>query len=115
MPQLEADRAGSPAGGASVTELPHRHALRTEAADGQTAALHLHEAVALVRDSLDLAGVFTDGEILASLDRIAAAATPRDRWLAAFDSQLGQWLSLKGADPNTALSALLSLLPALRS
>jgi len=77
--------------------------------------LHLLESLALVRERFGLDGIIADADILADLSRIAAAATPHDRWAAAYGSQLGHWLSLTARDVNASLAALMALLPAPRS
>lgn len=78
-------------------------------------ALHLSETVERVRSHLKLDGILSDDDILKSLQQMAGAQTPRERWLAGFESQLGQWLSLNGADLNTTLSTVLLMLPPPRS
>jgi hypothetical protein len=73
--------------------------------------LHLAELVGVVRERLDVDSAFPDAAILASLQAIARRSDPRGRWRAAFDSNLGHWLALKGSDLNTALNTLVALMP----
>lgn len=73
--------------------------------------LHLNELVGIVRRRLDIDDAFPDDAMLASLQAISARSAPRDRWRAAFDSNLGHWIALKGADLNSALNTLIALLP----
>lgn len=99
----------------------HKPAVRTETRNASTAErqsavatpniLHLAELVPVVRDRFDLDPAFADDAILASLRSIAAHGQPRERWRAAFDSNLGQVLSREGRDLNSALNTLLALLP----
>jgi|GEM_PF-4980769 len=70
----------------------------------------LAQLVPLVRDRLKLDSTFPDEAVLASLQAIAAAASPHERWGAAFHTSLGHWLGLKAADLNAALTLLLGLL-----
>ena len=77
--------------------------------------LHLAELVPVVRARLALDTVFPDDAVLASLRTIVARSSARERWGAAFDSNLGHWLALEGSDLNTALNTLIALLPAPRS
>jgi hypothetical protein len=67
--------------------------------------------VPIVRERLDVDSALPDEAILASLEAIAARSSPWDRWRAAFESNLGHWLALKGSDLNAALSALVASLP----
>jgi len=73
--------------------------------------LHLAELVGVVRERLNVDSAFPDAAILASLQAIASRSDPRGRWRAAFDSNLGHWLALKGSDLNTALNTLVALMP----
>jgi hypothetical protein len=70
----------------------------------------LADLVPLVRERLNLDSAFPDDAVLASLMTIAARASPQERWRAAFDSNLGQWLGLKSLDLNGALNTLVGLL-----
>ena len=56
--------------------------------------LHLAEAVPIVRQQLDVPIEFTDDAIFSSLKMIAARSSDRERWRAAFDSNLARYLSL---------------------
>lgn len=78
---------------------------------GSELVLHLAELVPVVRQRLGLDAAFPDDAVLASLETIAKCSTPRERWRAAFDSNLGHWLALKGADLNSALNSLVALVP----
>jgi len=73
--------------------------------------LHLAELVPIIRQRLGIDCAFPDDAVLASLRTITARSSSRGRWRAAFDSNLGHWLALKGTDLNTALSTLVALLP----
>lgn len=77
--------------------------------------LHLAELVPIVRERLAVDCAFPDDAILSSLRTISARSSARDRWTAAFESNLGHWLALKGKDLNAALNGLLVLLPSPRS
>ena len=73
--------------------------------------LHLAELVPIVRARFGLGDGFADDAILSSLRVIAANSDERQRWLAAFNSNLGRSLASEGHDLNTALSALIALVP----
>ena len=73
--------------------------------------LHLAELVPILRRRLGLDTTFSDDAVLASLRTIASRSSSRDRWRAAFDSNLGHWLAGQGRDVNTALNTLIALLP----
>ena len=77
--------------------------------------LHLAEAVSVVRQRLSIGAELADTHVLASLRAIATGTTPRERWLAAFNSTLGHWLALRGTDLNTALNTVIALVPPPRS
>ncbi len=77
--------------------------------------LHLAEAVPYVRERLEIPAEFGDDAILSSLKTIAAKTTDRDRWRAAFDSNLARYLSIRGRDLSTALEELVALMPPPRS
>lgn len=82
--------------------------------DRVTAALdilHLAELVPVVRERFALADTFADDAILASLRVITSQTLPRERWRAAFSSNLGVALVAEGRDLNTALNTLIALLP----
>lgn len=78
---------------------------------GLVAVLELVNLVKVVRQRLAVDEAFTDEGILASLKAIAARTSPRERWTAAFNSNLGLVLALRGDDLDGALNTLLSLLP----
>lgn len=65
----------------------------------------------MVRERLTLDNALPDAAILASLEAIMRRSNPRARWRAAFDSSIGRWLALRGADLSTSISQLLTLLP----
>lgn len=73
--------------------------------------LHLAEAVPVVRQRLDVPVEFTDDSILASLKAIAVRTSDRDRWQAAFESNLARYLSVRGRDLGKALQDLIALVP----
>ncbi|MEQ1615558.1 MAG: hypothetical protein ABL904_22620 [Hyphomicrobiaceae bacterium] len=77
--------------------------------------LHLAELVPMVRERFALADSFADDAILASLRVITNHSQPRERWRAAFSSNLGIALVHEGCDLNTTLNTLLALLPRPRS
>lgn len=77
--------------------------------------LHLAELVPIVRERLDIDTAFPDAAILAGLKAVAAKSHTRARWQAAFNSNLGHWLALKGDDLHASLNTLISLLPPPRS
>ena len=74
-------------------------------------ALHLMEVVPVVRQRLALDAAIPDDSVLACLAVIAKCSTPRERWRAAFDSNLGHWLALTGSDLNAALNTLVAMTP----
>lgn len=88
-------------------ELPRRQSTVATHSD----ILHLAELVPVVRKRFALADTFADDAILASLRVIASQTLPRDRWRAAFASNLGVALVREGCDLNTALNTLIALLP----
>ena len=73
--------------------------------------LHLAEAVPIVRQQLRVPAEFTDDAILSSLKMIAARTSDRERWRAAFDSNLARYLSVRGRDLGGALQRLIALIP----
>ena len=73
--------------------------------------LHLAELVPILRQRLGIDGAFTDDAVVASLHSIVVRSSVRERWRAAFDSNLGHWIADQGRDLNTALNTLLALLP----
>jgi len=73
--------------------------------------LHLAELVPVVRRRLTIGPDFSDDAILASLKRVVAKTTDRDRWGAAFDSNLALWLSAQGRELGSALTTLVALMP----
>ena len=73
--------------------------------------LHLAEAVPIVRQQLDVPIEFTDDAIFSSLKTIAARSSDRERWRAAFDSNLARYLSIRGRDLGKALQQLIALIP----
>ena len=77
--------------------------------------LQLAELVPLVRLKLDVSDEFSDDSILSSLKMIAARTSDRDRWRAAFDSNLARYLSCRGRDMGRALRDLIGLLPSPRA
>ena len=80
---------------------------RTPGAD----ALDLCELTHVVRNRFQIPEGLSDDAILRSLREIRAAKDDRGRWLAAFDSTLGLFLSLRMSDFNAELKSLLSLVP----
>ena len=77
--------------------------------------LHLAELVPIVRTRLAIDAAFPDDSILAALQAITKRSTPRERWQAAFSSNLGHWLALQGGDLHATLNTLVTLLPQPRS
>lgn len=73
--------------------------------------LHLAELVPIVRERLDVPADFTDDSILSSLKSIATRTSDRERWRAAFDSNLARYLSIRGRDLGGALQELVALIP----
>src|SRR4051812_45390147 len=73
--------------------------------------LRLADLVPVVRQRLDIDEIFADDAILASLKAIASRTSPRERWSAAFNSNLVLVLALRGGDLDLALNTLLGLLP----
>ena len=85
------------------------HQPRSAVPDGDV--LHLNELVDIVRVRLGIDSALPDDAILVALKAITSCTQPRERWRAAFDSNLGHWLALKGVDLNSALNMLLAMLP----
>ncbi|MEQ8825977.1 MAG: hypothetical protein RIC14_16545 [Filomicrobium sp.] len=77
--------------------------------------MHLAELVPVVRERLEVPADFSDDAILGSLKMIAARTSDRDRWRAAFDSNLARYLSVTGQDMGEALQILIAVLPSPRS
>ncbi len=103
-----------------VSEQPARHLQSVPAQSNPPITpvadiLHLAEAVPFIRERLDVPVEFTDDAILSSLKTIAAKSTDRDRWRAAFDSNLARYLSIRGRDLGSALQELVALMPPPRS
>ncbi len=73
--------------------------------------LHLAEAVPIVRQQLGVPAEFTDDAILSSLKMIAMRTSDRERWRAAFDSNLARYLSVRGRDLGQVLQRLVALIP----
>lgn len=76
-----------------------------------TDILHLAELVEPVRRRLAIGPDFSDDAILVSLKRIASRTYDRDRWRAAFESNLALWLSAQGRELGSALTTLIAMLP----
>lgn len=93
--------------GAKAVALPRALAATPDALD----ILHLAELVPVVRERFGLPEQFADDAVLVSLQGIARHSHPRERWRAAFNSNLGSWLASAGCDLNTALNTLLALIP----
>ncbi|MEO1793102.1 MAG: hypothetical protein AAFU50_00705 [Pseudomonadota bacterium] len=106
---------------ATVIRLHHARTARQHAAldrggdTNETAppvdALDLCELSLIVRNRFQIPEGLSDDAILRSLREIRAAKDDRGRWLAAFDSTLGLFLSLRMSDFNTELKSLLALVP----
>jgi hypothetical protein len=73
--------------------------------------LHLAELVPVVRQRLDIPDEFSDDSILSSLRRIANRSSDRERWRAAFDSNLARYLASCGRDLGLVLQELITLIP----
>lgn len=73
--------------------------------------LHLAELIPVIRQRFGLDDTYPDDAVLASLRSIAAHSGSRERWQAAFRSNLGHWLGQRGTDLNTSLNTLVGLLP----
>lgn len=73
--------------------------------------MHLAELVPVVRQRLDIPADFSDDTILSSLKRIASRTSDRERWRAAFDSNLARYLSSCGRDLANSLQELITLIP----
>ncbi len=73
--------------------------------------LHLAELVPVLRSKLAIGLDFPDDAILASLKIIAARSTHRERWHAAFLSNLALWFSSQGRELSHALTTVLEALP----
>lgn len=77
--------------------------------------LHLAEAVAVLRERLDVPSAFSDDAILASLRMIAARGSQRERTQAAFNSNLARYLFVRGRDSAVVLREIVAILPVLRA
>ena len=73
------------------------------------------QIVPLVRARLRIDAGISDETMIAALAAITAHADQRGRWMAAFNSELGQALAATGRDLNTALRVLIALAPEARS
>jgi hypothetical protein len=82
---------------------------------GLVDVLELAALVGVVRRRLRVDDAFTDEAILASLKAICERTNGRERWSAAFNSNLGLVLALRGGALDADLSTLLGLLPRARS
>jgi hypothetical protein len=98
-------------GSSARTQAPPDTATDCNASDAE----HLADLLPAVRQRLRLETAIDDGMLLASLVEIARYGERPDRWRAAFNSALGQWLALRGRDLNTTLSVLIQMLPPARS
>lgn len=96
---------------AHVGSVVAERAIRGREAAAPDSPLHLMELISPVRQRLALDGGVSDDTVLACLKSIAKCSTPRERWRAAFDSNLGHWLALTGSDLNAALNTLLAMTP----
>lgn len=76
----------------------------------------LRAIIPLVRSRLDIdAAVASDADISLALDAIAARADNLGRWLAAFNSKVGQVMAGRGAQGMNDLHTLVALVPERRS
>ena len=102
-----------------VTEDPVRESapgFGVDRADVLTAPeLSLTEMVQDIRAGFGLEDLIDDAAVLHSLTYIVAGAQARERWVRAFSSPLGRALAANRRDLNTALGAILALLPAARN
>ncbi|MDX2258498.1 MAG: hypothetical protein NW205_06225 [Hyphomicrobiaceae bacterium] len=73
--------------------------------------MHLAELVPLLRQRLAIDPAFSDDAMLASLKAIAVRSAERERWQAAFGSNLGRHIAVAHPDPTAALTTLVALLP----
>ena len=78
-------------------------------ADGP--AEHLGDLAIIVRNEFRLADVMPDATILRALSAVLAETTPRGRWLALFNSDLGRAIANQKRDLNTAFGFVLAQLP----
>ena len=78
-------------------------------------ALDLCELALVIRNRFTLPCGLDDAALIQSLREIQNAHGDRERWLAAFNSTLGLYLSLRAKDFNKALQDLLAIVPAPRS
>jgi hypothetical protein len=67
-----------------------------------------------IRWRFGLNDFISQADVVASLTYVVATTAPRQRWIRAFSSPLGRALVAAKRDLNTALAAVLSLLPAVR-
>ena len=73
--------------------------------------LHLAELVPVLRSKLAIGADFSDDAILSSLKIIASRSSHRERWHAAFLSNLAIWFSSQGRELSHALKTVLGALP----
>ncbi|MEO1266368.1 MAG: hypothetical protein AAFV26_11755 [Pseudomonadota bacterium] len=85
--------------------------VRTDDAAPPVDALDLCELAMIVRNRFQLPDGLSDDALIRSLGEIQAARGARERWVAAFDSTLGLFLSLRTSDFNGEMQALLALVP----
>ena len=116
---MSSDITLSPAGRAAAAAALDWHAGRSEPQSDANAddgpATTLAQVVPLVRSRLRLDGDVSDATIVGALAAITARSDQRGRWMAAFNSDLGQALAAHGRDLNTALRVLIALAPGARS
>lgn len=76
------------------------------------AAPNVRSLIPVVRDQLQIdEAQATDAEIEVGLRAIQARADQRGRWLAAFNSKVGQVVAGRGPEAMVALQALLAQVP----
>ncbi len=110
------DIKSTPAGRAAAAAAQLWHAALAErgiADEGPPSTLE--QIVPLVRARLRIGGEIADRTVVDALAAIMVHADQRGRWMAAFNSELGQSLAADGRDLNTALRVLIALAPAARS
>lgn len=101
-----------PSRGFPETGAPEASCERTDPAD---TVLHLAELIPVVRSRLHLNDTVDDAVILQGLSAVSAQVSRRDRWRAAFGSELGRRLADQGCDLNTSLNVVVGLVPPPRS
>lgn len=112
---IKSSAAGRAAAAAALSWYAGRGKPKAGPGNGDGPPSTLAQIVPLVRARLKIGGDIADETVIAALAAITACSDLRGRWMAAFNSELGQALAASGRDLNTALRVLTALAPEARS